>query len=217
LYKAHPKTVKMSTPSTLFPPRSAEDEARLDAFIHPKVAGGTDGNCMVSAKKMQAIYDELSVVLEEAHEILRISRRAAHASLLSEPLAIHFTGITQKTPILYKKLSKLTTDLHLSLPMAGMEFDHLKEYPPVKIAFVEAEDAPELPPLKPCYPLPVDDGKSAQLVQLMPAYRMGSLTCGALDPPSAPPTSDPLIFAVYVDKLPPPPPPSTDDEEDLYA
>jgi hypothetical protein len=214
----------MSTPSSLFPPQSAEEKARLDAFIHPKVAGDADGKCVVSAKKMQAIYDQLSVVLEEAHEILRISRRAAHASLLSEPLAVHFIGITQKTPTLYKKLSKLTTDLHLALPMVGIEFDHLKEYPPVKIAFVEVDDALVL---KPCEPLSMDEERRAAALAVMPAFCRPRLMCCALDtpalsyppPPPSPSPSGPVIFSAVLDATPPAPPapPAPDDEEDLYA
>lgn len=201
LSKVHRKT-KMSTPS-LFVQRSAEEKLRLEAFLHPKVIADADGNCVVSAKKMQAIYDELTAVAEGAQEILRISKRIAYSSLMDKSLTIHLLGLTQQAPSLYKKLSQLNIELHMSLPMAGLEYDHLKEFPRVEV-LTAGDCLSDEKPWVPCSAVPeMDTGGAALLAVVRPTVLEPCKPRGiAVSPPA------PIAQTAT---------PAEVEEEDLYA
>ena len=191
---------------------SAEEKARIQAFLHPKVTADADGNCVVSAKKMQAIYDELTAVAEEAQEILRISKRLNYSSLMNSSLTSHLVGLTQKAPSLYKKLSQLNIELHMSLPMAGLEYDHLEEYPKVEV-LTAGDCLSDEKPWVPCSAVPEMDTGGAAL--LTPLRRSLLEPC---KPRGADPASLVQTVAPSTETVPPPTETAVpQEEEDLYA
>jgi len=46
----------MEYPPFSFPELSPEEKAYIDSILHPKVKGNADGNCVVSAAKMQELH-----------------------------------------------------------------------------------------------------------------------------------------------------------------